>query len=446
MGRTLYLSCNAGLSGDMFVAALLDLGADAKGLKKVLESINVEGFEIAVKRVKKAGLDCCDFDVVMKEGYENHDHDMEYLHGHEHGHHHHDDHHHHHHEEHHHHDHEDDHHHHDHDHHHEHDHHHRGLKDVLEIISRADMSEKAKKTAERVFDILADAEALAHGTTKENVHFHEVGAIDSIADIVSAAYCLDNLGIDKVIIPYLAEGEGPIRCAHGILPVPVPAVANIVAKEGLVLKKTGVRGEFVTPTGASLAAAIKTDDKLPEAYKILKNGYGAGKREYAIPSFVRASIIEEVSENKPGEVAGDGIVKLESNIDDSTGEALGFLMNLLFEAGARDAFYSPVFMKKNRPGWMLSVICDKDRATDLEAIIFKNTTTIGIRRIAVERNVLSRRLMKKKTGFGEVQYKNVSLDGEERNYPEYESIVKICKETGRSYNEVYSRLYSELNS
>ena len=329
MGKTLYLSCDAGISGDMFVAALLDLGADEEGLKKTLESINVDGFEIEIKRVKKAGLDCCDFDVAMKEGYENHDHDMEYLHGHEHGHfhgheyhhhdhdhgHHHDDEHEHHHEhdhDFHHHEHEPGHDDHDHHHHHDHPHVHRGLNDVLEIISRADMSENARRIACRVFDILADAEALAHGTTKENVHFHEVGAIDSIADIISAAYCLDNLDIDKVIIPYLAEGEGTVRCAHGILPIPVPAVANIVAKEGLVLKKTGVRGEFVTPTGASLAAAIKTGDTLPEAYKILKTGYGAGKREYEIPSFLRAQLIEEASTKMPEKTQEDGIVKLES--------------------------------------------------------------------------------------------------------------------------------------
>ena len=307
------------------------------------------------------------------------------------------------------------------------------------------MSENARRIACRVFDILADAEALAHGTTKENVHFHEVGAIDSIADIISAAYCLDNLDIDKVIIPYLAEGEGTVRCAHGILPIPVPAVANIVAKEDLVLKKTGVRGEFVTPTGASLAAAIKTGDTLPEAYKILKTGYGAGKREYEIPSFLRAQLIEEASTKMPEKTQEDGIVKLESNIDDSTGEALGYLMKLLFEAGARDVYYSPVFMKKNRPGWMLCVICDEKKSAELENIIFKNTTTIGIRKIRVERSTLSRKIRKKATSLGEAEYKTVSLADESRNYPEYESIVRICGETGKSYNEVYSVLYSELN-
>ena len=433
MGRTLYLECNSGISGDMFVAALLDLGASAEGLKKTIESLNVEGFRVEIKRVKKAGLDCCDFDVVTDKEYENHDHDMEYLHGHEHHHEHvHDDHHHDH-----------DGHHHDHDDHHHHEH--RGLADVLEIIERADAGENAKKTAAKVFEILADAEAKAHGCSRETVHFHEVGAIDSIADIISAAYCLDNLNIDKVIIPYLCEGEGTIRCAHGILPVPVPAVANIAAANGLVLKKTGVRGEFVTPTGASLAAAIKTSDKLPASYKIIKTGYGAGKREYELPSFLRATIIEETGEKNEGTEPDDRIIKLESNIDDSTGEALGLLMNMLFEAGARDAFYMPVFMKKNRPAWLLSVICDEEKTGALEKIIFENTTTIGIRRTAMERSVLARECLKTVTGLGETEYKKVMIDGAARNYPEYESIIKICERSGRSYNDVYARLYAELN-
>ena len=437
MGKTLYLECNAGISGDMFVAALLDLGADEEGLRKVLESINVEGFKIVTKRVIKAGLDCFDFDVVTEAGYENHDHDMEYLHGHENEH---EDHHH---EEHEHHEHHHEHEHHeDHDEHdHDHDHAHRGLKDVMEIISKAAMSEKAKKTAAKVFEILADAEAKAHGKTRDTVLFHEVGAIDSIADIVSAAYCLDNLDVEEVISPYLGEGNGTIRCAHGILPIPVPAVANIAAEYGLILKKNGAKGEFVTPTGASIVAAVKTADRLPEYYKIIKIGLGAGKREYEIPGILRAMIIESREGDK-----SENILKLESNIDDCSGEVLGFLTELLFNAGARDVNYSPVFMKKNRPGWLLTVICDREKAEDLEALMFKHTTSIGIRRIEVKRNILKREIGEAECVFGRIKYKKVYLPDGPRYYPEYDSVSEICRTMGLPYNEVYNNVYMLLNS
>ncbi len=227
--QTLYLECVSGISGDMTVAALLDLGADQRVLERALESLPVDGYETVIRQVKKSGLDMCDFDVVLDHVHENHDHDMEYLHGHAHEH--------------------------EGGHHHEHGHHsheHRGLPEILEIIGKGDLTARAKETAGRIFRILAEAESKAHGVSLEQVHFHEVGAVDSIVDIVAAAVCLDNLGITDVIVTRLNEGQGTIRCQHGVLPVPVPAVMNIVAAHKLPLHITETKGELVTPTGAAI--------------------------------------------------------------------------------------------------------------------------------------------------------------------------------------------------
>ena len=321
MNRQLYLECYSGISGDMTVGALLDLGADEQILRKALASLPVGGFEIAVTRKVKSGLDVCDFDVILDAEHENHDHDMEYLHGHDHQHTH--DHEHVHEDgsvhthEHHHHDHSHEHYH-DHGHHHE----HRGLHEILHIIEHADMTERAKKTAVRIFQILAEAESKAHGVPADQVHFHEVGAVDSIVDILAVAICLDNLDITEVIVPFLCEGQGSIRCQHGIIPVPVPAVVNIAQAHGLTLKPTGVQGELVTPTGAAIVAAVRTSDKLPQTCRIVKIGMGAGKREYEGTGILRAMLLESGSAE-----AADTIWRLESNLDDCSGEVLGFVMD-----------------------------------------------------------------------------------------------------------------------
>lgn len=296
----LYLECASGISGDMTVAALLDLGADEGALRQALASLPVEGYQVEISRVSKAGLDACDFAVLLDDAHENHDHDMEYLHGHSHEHEHEHDHGHDHNHEHdhdhgHEHNHEHDHEHsHPHDQNHPHAHTHRSLPDILQIIEAGELTPGAKALAERIFTILAQAEAQAHGVALEQVHFHEVGAVDSIVDIVAAAVCLDNLGITEAVVPVLNEGSGFVRCQHGLLPVPVPATLNIAAGQGLNLHILPVEGELVTPTGAAIAAAVKTEDALPERFRVVKTGYGAGKRHYSIPSLLRAMLIEPV--------------------------------------------------------------------------------------------------------------------------------------------------------
>lgn len=462
MGNTLYLECASGISGDMTVAALLDLGADQEVLEKAIASLPLEGFSIEVSRVKKSGLDACDFLVRLDGEHENHDHDMEYLHGdaaHGHGHVHEVSSH----------PHEDGVHEHGHEEHgHGHSHTHRGLEEVLDIISRAELSDRAKDTAVRIFTILARAEAKAHGVPLEQVHFHEVGAVDSIVDIVAAAVCLDNLDITEAVVPRICEGRGFVRCQHGVIPVPVPAVVNIAQACRLPLHLTETEGELVTPTGAAIAAAVRTGKQLPESFVIKKTGIGAGKRTYDRPSLLRAMLIEP-ADARPGDrkdqsgsgqvpaggygntaaidksdACNDRVCRLETNIDDCTGENLGYVMERLFEAGARDVHYTPVFMKKNRPAYQLNVICSRELAPEMENIIFRETTTIGIRRIEMERTVLERFAETVQTSLGEAEVKVCTLpDGEKRCYPEYASAKRLAGENGISFRDAFEQVKRE---
>ena len=546
--KVLYIEGTSGISGDMFVGALIDLGADLEVLARTFDSIPAEGFAVDVGRVKKNGIDCVDFDVILDE--DNHDHDMAYLYGpaaaesvqsavccdHHHGeeggccghHHHHEEgeacgcgHHHgeegccghHHHEEgeacgcgHHHgeeggccghHHHEEDetcgcghhhgeegccghhhheegeacgcghhhgeegccgHHHHEegeacgcghhhgeggccgHHHHHEEGHHHghRHLADVEAIIDGTDMTDHARAIAKRIFRIVAEAESKAHRLPLEEVHFHEVGAVDSIVDIIAAAVCFDNLGITDVIIPHLCEGTGTVRCQHGVLPVPVPAVAHIAEDYGLDLQIMDVRGEFVTPTGAAIAAALRTSDRLPARFRVEKTGLGAGKRAYTErPPFLRAMLIRSEEE-----APKDEAMLLQTDIDDSTGEALGYVMEQLMAAGAKDVHYSPVYMKKNRPAWELSVLCAPEETAAMEAIIFRETTTIGIRELPVRRAVLPRREITVATPCGEAQVKCCTIGDTVRYYPEYESVKTLAQAAGRPFSEVWQLVRS----
>lgn len=465
MGNILYLECYSGISGDMTVAALLDLGADQEVLKKALESLPIDGFETEIRRVKKSGLDACDFHVILDKKNENHDHDMKYLHGnqvaeytnadehsheneaghshghsnekhshgerhgeHSHGEHSHGEHSH------------VEHSHEDHSHAHEadHIHEHRGIREIQEIINRAEITDRAKQTANQIFMIIAEAESKAHGVEISDVHFHEVGAVDSIVDIVAVAVCMDDLGITEVIVPELYEGRGFVRCQHGTIPIPVPAVANIASAHHLHLHITSTEGELVTPTGAAIVAAIRTSDRLPDRFTIRKVGIGAGKRTYDRPSMLRAMIIEEEKA-----IEKDHIFKLESNIDDCSGEILGFVMDRLFEAGARDVHYLPVFMKKTRPAYQLNVICTEEDIEEMERIIFEETTTIGIRRIRMERSILKREIKNIKTSLGEAQVKICGLESGKRIYPEYSSVVALCKKHQMTFQYVYDLIRKE---
>ena len=427
MSKTLYLECYSGISGDMTVAALLDLGADREVLKESLKSLPVGGFRTQITRVKKSGLDACDFSVILEQ--DNHDHDMEYLHGseksytghHEHSH-------------------EVNHeHHHGHTHSHEHPHEHRGMKEITEIIQKSEMTVRAKKMAMRVFDILAQAESKAHGVPVEEVHFHEVGAVDSIVDIAAIAICMDNLDISNVIVPVLYEGTGFIRCQHGQIPVPVPAVTHIAETHKLKLKITDIQGELVTPTGAAVVAAFRTSDRLPEDFTMLKTGIGAGKRQYRCPGILRAMLIRETTDLQIKDI----IWKLETDMDDCGGEMMGHVMNLLMANGAREVHYTPIYTKKNRPAYTLTVICKESEREKLENLIFSETTTIGIRRVEMERTILQREIQKKDTPVGTAIVKACTLpDGNIRYYPEYENVAELAERNQLSFRETYDRIRS----
>ena len=427
MSKTLYLECYSGISGDMTVAALLDLGADREVLKESLKSLPVGGFRTEITRVKKSGLDACDFSVILEQ--DNHDHDMEYLHGseksytghHEHSH-------------------EVNHeHHHGHTHSHEHPHEHRGMKEITEIIQKSEMTVRAKKMAMRVFGILAQAESKAHGVPVEEVHFHEVGAVDSIVDIAAIAICMDNLDISNVIVPVLYEGTGFIRCQHGQIPVPVPAVTHIAETHKLKLKITDIQGELVTPTGAAVVAAFRTSDRLPEDFTMLKTGIGAGKRQYRCPGILRAMLIRETTDIQIKDI----IWKLETDMDDCGGEMMGHVMNLLMANGAREVHYTPIYTKKNRPAYTLTVICKESEREKLENLIFSETTTIGIRRVEMERTILQREIQKKDTPVGTAIVKACTLpDGNIRYNPEYENVAELAERNQLSFRETYDRIRS----
>lgn len=476
--KILYLDCASGISGDMTVGALLDLGASREKLIQALDSLGVSGYHLHFGRTKKCGIDAYDFDVHLEE--EEHHHAHEHGHEHEHSHDEHD------HENHHAHSHEEmcehshgdelhshehsheeelhfhehshdendhDHHHahehahdyaHSHDHEHTHDHMHphvhRNIHDIFEIIDRLNTSDRVKNLARRMFEIVAEAESKAHGIPVSEVHFHEVGAIDSIVDVISAAFCLEDLEIHRVVVSPLSEGHGFARCQHGLMPVPVPATANIAAAQGLELTLRDVEGEMVTPTGAAIAAAFRTESALPKKYQIEKIGIGAGNKDFAHANILRAMLLTdktvEVETGKDGHDESSMWV-MEANLDDCTGEALGYAMEVLLEAGARDVWYTLAYMKKNRPAYVLHVLTTAEKREELEQLIFSSTTTIGVRRYPVERTILPREVKEIQTRYGAAKVKICKQGGVDTCYPEYESVRAICRETGKSFMEVF---------
>ena len=441
MGKTLYLECNSGISGNMTVGALLDLGADRDKFENVIESMKLEGYKLNFGRTKKHGIDAYDFDVKLcdpelellrakleKAGI-NTDKNSECQCGHNH-------------ESHQGHNCSCNHHHHEHECSDEHEHEHRHIKEIYDIIESSTATVRAKELAKQIFKIVAEAESKAHGVPMEKVHFHEVGAIDSIIDIVGTAVCIDDLNIEKVIVSPLAEGRGYVWCDHGIMPVPVPATLNIAVSHGLILKTTENDGEMVTPTGAAIAAALNSGEKLPRKYEVKKIGLGAGSKDFKTANILRAMVIEEISIEEDNAIENNNgcMWKLETNLDDCTGEAMGFTMEKLMEAGAADAWYMPIYMKKNRPAYMLSVLCSEEKIEALEDIIFSNTTTIGIRRYQVERTTLNRKIITKEIDISigdnelskahkkEVKLKLCKYKEKEYLYPEYESVKEIAEE------------------
>ncbi len=536
MGKTLYLECYSGISGDMTVGALLDLGAREEALRAALEALPLNGYEITIGRTKKCGIDACDFDVILEEEAHDHAHDEahvhehdheaehchdgeghvhEHIHGeesHEHQEHFHDGEAHEHYHEHlhedsaehsehchsaegHSHDHEHSHEHthsdhapadhcHDHSHDHphthgpeahdhHHDHVHRHYADIMHMLDEAPLKPEVRALAKKIFRIVGEAESRVHACPLEEVHFHETGAVDSIVDIVGAAACAVDLGITETYVSTIYEGQGHVWCQHGRIPVPAPAVAGIAAAEELDLAITNVSGEMVTPTGAAIAAALRTKKGLPKTFVIRKIGMGAGKKDFPHANLLRAMIIEPAMNGLPAgnaveeptrSVNADGdsqkngssakeksssdetedeIWVLETNLDDCTGEMMGLTMELLLAAGARDVNYTPIYMKKNRPACKLEVLCKEEKVSALEEVIFHQTTAIGLRKRKEVRRILPRKKETVMTPYGEVELKICTSAGETYIYPEYDSIRRLVQETGRSYQEIYQKAVEE---
>ena len=395
MNKILYLEGSSGISGDMTVSALLDLGASREKLEKELKKLPLDGYRLVIGRTVKNGIDACAFYVELDESK------PQPL---------------------------------------------RDFRQIRTLLLESELEEKVKELALQIFFTLAKAEAKVHGTDPEHVHFHEVGAVDSIVDIVAAAVCYLDLGITKVAVGTLREGTGTTWCQHGRIPVPVPATAELVRAHGLSMKMTDVQGEMITPTGAAIAAVLR-NTLLPEAFSIEKTGIGSGEKDFPHANILRAMIIrEDISFGKIDSIEEkqtctnnlqDQVMVLETNVDDCSGEILGYVQELLMAQGALDAIYRPVVMKKSRPAYQLQVICRKENQEKLEQIIFQETTTIGIRSYPANRKILERRIEEIETPYGKMKVKICRVDGEERVYPEYEEVKRYCMESGVPMREVY---------
>ncbi len=399
MSKILYLEGSCGISGDMTVAALLDLGASRTKLDTALQSLAAQGdgFSWSVSRKNSYSIVGVDFDVHL------HHHEQP----HEEGYHHH--------------------------------HHHRHLADIEQIIARVEMPDRAQTLALRIFTIVAEAEAHAHGCAVNEVHFHEIGAWDSLADIIGAAVLVDDLGINDCVVTALTEGEGTVQCQHGELPVPVPAVLRIAQTHAIPLRRRAVHGEMVTPTGIAIAAALRTLSALPEQYRVLQTGIGLGKRDFGRANFLRAMLLEPDADPEQ-------IFEVAANIDDSTPEELGFLMEELFRRGARDVWFTPCVMKKNRPATLLSVLVDSALLNAVEDTILLHSSTIGLRRHPVQRTTMSREIREITLPYGTVRVKCATHGDISRCYPEYESLRALALATGRPLRSIREDVAAAVGS
>jgi uncharacterized protein (TIGR00299 family) protein len=381
--KILYYDCFAGISGDMNLGAMIDLGVDPDYLKTELQKLNIEGFHLEVQKDIRRGISGTKATVVI-ENPENEKH--------------------------------------------------RHLRHVEELVNQSSLSAEVKSLSLKIFDLIAVAEGKVHNISKERVHFHEVGALDSIADIVGAAICLDYLKVDKVMSSPVQLGGGMVKCAHGIMPVPAPATALIV--ENVPVKTGLVQHEATTPTGAAILVA--TVDEFTEQidFQIQKTAYGIGQRDVSeVPNALRVFLSDDkqATDNSRLEDAW----MLECNIDDMNPEWYDHLFGKLFEAGASDVFLTPIIMKKSRPANMLSVLCSKNIASEMKSIIFNNSTTIGLREYPVTKTVLLREEKEIETELGKVRVKCSYFQGKEIRFkPEFEDLKKLANQHGLSLNEV----------
>jgi len=428
--KTLYLDIFSGISGDMFLGALLDLGVDFHRLEHDLEKLGLDGYHLHVSKQQRAHVAGTKFDVLLEDDH-HHDeseHD-EHHHGHEHGHHH---------------AHGHEHHHHDeasareHEHCHGHEHS-RTFADIEQLISRSPLSDWVKQKSIAVFRRVAVAEGKIHGKPPEQVHFHEVGAVDSIIDIVGACLALEALGKPRVLAAPVVEGTGWVKCAHGRFPVPTPATLEILGARGVPVSQCDEPHELVTPTGAALLAELVEDFGPMRGLAPLRIGYGLGSRENKTrPNVLRAVLGEASSATAAHDWETDAVAVLQTNLDDANAEILGDFSEKALARGALDVFHTPVQMKKNRPGVLLSVLCAEADADKFCELILRETTTFGVRRHVAERRKLRREFSTVKTPFGEVTVKFGKMDGQlVQAAPEYESCKRLAEQANVPLKQVY---------
>ena len=382
----LYYDCFSGISGDMNLGALLDLGVDEKFLRNELAKLNLEGWELVTEKAQRHGIYGTKVTVKTR-----------------------------------------------------HEHVHRHLSDIEKIINNSSLDNKTKELCLRIFNKVALAEVFVHNMPVENVHFHEVGALDSIIDIAGAAICFVHLNPDAVFVSPVELGGGVTKCEHGTLPVPAPATAEIL--KDIPVRKGGVEFEATTPTGAAIIAATGTHFSPLAQIRIKKTGYGVGhKDDLSVPNLLRVFLAETEKEN-PGHDA----LLLECNIDDMNPEFFEYVSDRLFTAGASDVYVSAIIMKKGRPGNILSVICETGLSDSLKEILFSETTTVGIREFPFRKTTLSRKMEIVDTPFGKVTVKRSYLNNKEVSCkPEYEEIKKIALNRGLPLKEIYNKIMASV--
>lgn len=433
--RVLYFDCFSGISGDMTLGALLDLGLDHNAFLNELEKLNVDGYSIEIKKVIKNGISGTDVNVILdfEEGSHKQGHNHEHGHEPEHNHNHENEH-----------NHEHEHEHHNHDHQHDNQEHsllhsthseqERNLLDIENIINMSSLKPRVKAMSTKIFREIARAEAKVHGKEINEIHFHEVGAIDSIVDIIGACICIDMLGVERIFASELHEGKGFVKCAHGLLPVPVPAVMEMLCNSNIPLITEDIPFELVTPTGiAILKMTCSGFGKMPPL-SIEKTGYGMGKRETGRFNALRAVLGTLYQQDT---IPNDEITILETNIDNMSPEILGYTMERLLDSGALDVYYTPIYMKKSRPSVMLTVLAKCDDEKKLSDIIFNETSTLGVRISRSSRYCMDRKMVKVDTQYGEVRVKIASMGDIKKFAPEYEDCKSIAIKTGLPINKVY---------
>ncbi len=383
-GRNLYVECNMGAAGDMLMSALLELHENPEDFINRLNALKIPNVCIKKETVVQCGITGTHVRVFVDNEEEN-------------------------------------------EHMHEHHHHHNHLHNIEHIVGHLDLSQKVKADVMAVYTIIAQAESQVHNCEIENIHFHEVGTMDAVADIVGVCMLMDELKIDKVSVSPINTGKGQVKCAHGLLPVPAPATALIL--KDMPIYNNEISGELCTPTGAALLKYFASEFGNMPAMSVDKIGYGFGTKKFDSPNCVRVFL--GTAEDKTDKVA-----ELMCNVDDMTGERIGFAMNRIFEAGAAEVFTTPVGMKKNRPGVLLTCICSEDNKENVVKAIFKYTTTIGIRENILNRYVLHRQEENVNTKYGNVRVKRSEGYGVVRTKAEYDDLEKIALENGLDVAEV----------